>query len=119
MRHNLVTTNISNAETPGYKSKDVNFEVVLRDALATETGIALVKTNEKHLEGGSSVDVLRSDPEVASARSAMATFDGNTVSIDTEMYKLNENSLLYQSETEVLARLFASLKFAVTEGGNP
>jgi len=119
MRHNLVTTNITNADTPGFKAKDVNFESMLREALHTEPGLQLARTNRRHIEGGSGVDVLTTDPEVFAINAPMVSFDGNTVSTDREMYKLNANSLLYQSETDILARLFSGLKFAVNDGGAP
>ncbi|MEK6709448.1 MAG: flagellar basal body rod protein FlgB [Nitrospinota bacterium] len=119
MRHNVVSTNLSNADTPGFTAKDVQFESVLRRALEKDRGIALARTHANHIEGGSQVDILTTaEPEIVKAESPVASFDGNTVSVDAEMYKLTQNSLLYQTETDVLARLFAGLKYAVTEGGS-
>ena len=34
MRHNLLTTNVANAETPNFKAKDVKFEKFFQDALS-------------------------------------------------------------------------------------
>lgn len=119
MRHNLITTNISNADTPGFKAKDLKFENILRTALERDRGINLARTHVNHIEGGSRVDILSSaEPDLVKTDSPITTFDGNTVSVDAEMYKLTENSLLFQAETDVLARLFGSLKYAVTEGGS-
>jgi flagellar basal-body rod protein FlgB len=119
MRHNIITTNVANADTPGFKAKDIRFESVLKRALEKDRGIALARTDPKHIEGGSGVDVLSTvEPDIVKTDSLITSFDGNTVSVDTEMYKLTENSLLYQSETDVLARLFSGLKFAVNDGGN-
>ena len=119
MRHNIVTTNIANADTPGFKAKDVRFESVLQRALEKDRGITLAKTHVNHLEGGGRVDILTTaEPDIVKTESPIASFDGNTVSVDTEMYKLTENSLLYQSETDVLARLYSGLRYAVTEGGS-
>ncbi len=115
-RHSLISTNISNAETPGFKAKNIEFEGMLKEALSTERGLGMVRTHEKHLGGGGNIDILSSQPEIVSADSATASFDGNTVSVDKEMGKLNENSLLFQTETEVLARLFGGLKTAISEG---
>lgn len=119
MRHNILTTNVSNADTPGFKAKDVRFENILRRALERDRGIALARTNPNHIEGGSRIDILSSaEPDIVKTESPIASFDGNTVSVDAEMYKLTENSLLYQSETDVLARLYSGLRYAVTEGGS-
>ncbi|MFC1491529.1 flagellar basal body rod protein FlgB [Nitrospinota bacterium] len=116
-RHNLVSSNLSNAETPGYKAKDVQFEGILREAISTEKGLPLVKTNDKHIDAGGEIEILRTEPEVVKVKTPVVSFDGNTVSVEKEMARLNENSLLYQTETEVLARLFSGLKFAVNDGG--
>src|SRR3989338_4020029 len=118
MRHNIVTTNIATADPPGFKSKDIRFESLLQRALDKDRGIALARTHVNHIEGGSRVDILTTaEPDIVKTESPIASFDGNTVSVDTEMHKLTENSLLYQSETDVLARLFSGLRYAVTEGG--
>lgn len=115
-RHNLVSTNISNAETPGFQAKDVEFEGILKDALSTERGLTLVRTHKKHLGGGGDIEILSSRPEIVPVDSPVTSFDGNTVSVDKEMAKLSENSLLFQTETEVLARLFGGLKNAISGG---
>ena len=116
-RHNMLTANIANAETPGFKAKDIDFETVLKGAISTRPGLNMVRTSSKHLEGGTPIEILTSAPRVVRIDSAVGSFDGNTVSIDTQMGKLGENSLLYQTETDILARILAGLKFAVTEGG--
>ncbi len=116
-RHNVVSSNLSNAETPGYKAKDVQFEGILREAISTEKTIPLVKTNSKHIGGGGQIEILNTEPEVITVKTPVVSFDGNTVSVEREMARLSENSMLYQTETEILARLYSGLKFAVNDGG--
>src|SRR3972149_216088 len=87
MRHNIVTTNIANADTPGFKAKDVRFESVLQRALEKDRGIILAKTHVNHIEGGSRVDILTTaEPDIVKTESPIASFDGNTVSVDTERH---------------------------------
>lgn len=117
MRHNLLSTNVANAETPGFKAKDVKFEKFFQDALSVGKGIRLVKTHQAHLDGGGDLSILSTRPDIVEETPSIDSFDGNSVSLDKEMTKLSENSLLYQTETDILARLFAGLRFAVTEGG--
>ncbi len=116
-RHNVVSSNLSNAETPGYKAKDIQFEGILREAISTEKTIPLVKTNSKHIDGGGQIEILNTEPEVITVKTPVVSFDGNTVSVEREMARLSENSMLYQTETEILARLYSGLKFAVNDGG--
>jgi len=115
-RHSLISTNLSNAETPGFQAKNIEFEGMLKEALSTEKGLGMAKTHEKHLGGGGNMDILSSQPEIVPVESQTTSFDGNTVSVDKEMSKLNENSLLFQTETEILARLFGGLKTAISGG---
>ncbi|MEE9273960.1 MAG: flagellar basal body rod protein FlgB [bacterium] len=117
IRHSMITANIANVETPGFKAKDIDFETVLKGAISTRPGLNMVRTSPKHLEGGSPLEILTSAPRVVPIEPPFGSFDGNTVSIDTQMGKLGENSLLYQTEADILARLLAGLKFAVSEGG--
>ena len=87
-RHNVVSSNLSNAETPGYKAKDVQFEGILREAISTEKTIPLVKTNSKHIDGGGQIEILNAEPEVITVKTPVVSFDGNTVSVEREMARL-------------------------------
>ena len=116
-RHNILSSNLTNAETPAYKAKDVEFESILKDAISTEKGLRLAKTSSGHMDGGGQIELLSSSPEIVAVKSPILNFDGNTVSVESEMNKLSKNSMLYQTETEVLSRLFGGLKYAVTGGG--
>ena len=115
-RHNVVSSNLSNVETPGYEAKDVQFENILKEAITTEKGFPLVRTNSKHIDQGGQIEILSTRPQIVKVKSPIASFDGNTVSVEKEMAKMSENSMLYQAETEVLARLFKGIKVAVMEG---
>ena len=47
-RHTVLSTNVANVDTPGYKGHDVRFSDELKRAIDTEGTIPLKKTNEKH-----------------------------------------------------------------------
>jgi len=68
-RHALISTNLSNAETPGFQAKNIEFEGMLKEALSSEKGLGLAKTNEKHLGGGGDIDILSSQPEIVPVNS--------------------------------------------------
>lgn len=116
-RHNVVSSNLSNAETPGYKAKNVEFDNILKEAVSSEKDFPLAKTNANHIPSGGNVEILTSRPKIVLVKNAVPSFDGNTVSVEKEMARMSENSMLYQTETEVLARMLGGLKYAVTEGG--
>jgi flagellar basal-body rod protein FlgB len=82
-RQTLLTNNISNANTPGYRREDLNFQGALRSALAT----------------GESPAQVRFQPEVSSQ---VVGPEGNGVDIDQESALLAENGLEYQALVQVM-----------------
>jgi flagellar basal-body rod protein FlgB len=58
-RHQVLTSNIANAETPGYMAKDVTFEAALREAVLPTPHDIPQRTHPQHLPG-----VVRSVAEV-------------------------------------------------------
>ena len=102
-RHGLITGNIANLDTPGYRTKDIDFKDALKDALEG-TSVDLFRTDPRHL--GS----MMSYPEPSSSGT-------DSIDIDKEMSKLAENNLRYRTGVEVLLRKLSKLKYAITEGG--
>jgi flagellar basal-body rod protein FlgB len=82
-RQTLLTNNISNANTPGYRREDLNFQGALRSALA----------------GGESPAQVQFQPEVSSQ---VVGPEGNGVDIDQESALLAENGLEYQAMVQVM-----------------
>ncbi len=103
LRHGLIGSNIANMDTPGYRSKEIDFDRTLKDAL------------EKR-----SVDVTRTHPVhmgAVGSRYEIFVEKSDWVDIDKEMSKLAENNLRYQTSAEVLLRKFTKLKDVIAEGG--
>jgi flagellar basal-body rod protein FlgB len=98
-RAEVLAENIANADTPGYKARDVDFSSLLAQAQGSQTtSVNLMRTNQLHLEGGSSLDtgVMYRNPLQAD------TGDGNTVDINQERTVFMQNSLEYQTSLEFL-----------------
>jgi flagellar basal-body rod protein FlgB len=91
-RQKLVTSNIANADTPGFKTKDLDFQTEFLNAAA---GVAPHTT------------------EVAGLR---AKNDGNNVSIDREARLLAENDLRFNIATNLLRGQIRIVKEAIQEG---
>ena len=94
-RNKILTSNIANADTPGYKSKDISFQSELDKSVAGSKG---------------SYNVFETVP-------SMINRDGNTVSIDSEMTKVAENQLLYNSAAQLLSMKFRMMKDVAKSGG--
>lgn len=83
MRQNIVSQNIANADTPGYRARDVSpFSQIYGSG--AETGMAATRAG--HLtagpEGGASPRISRLDTDLSP--------NGNSVSLEAEMVKAVE-----------------------------
>jgi flagellar basal-body rod protein FlgB len=111
-RHSLISSNISNVDTPGYKAKDADFHDALTRALDCGQELDLARTNPNHI--GSAMNAA-SGVEVVEEKSEWNGF--NWVNIDKEMTRLTENNLMYRTSVETLLRKIALLKEVIREGG--
>jgi flagellar basal-body rod protein FlgB len=108
LRHRIISENIANSETPGYKKKEVSFSGLLEDALANySNGIGTTDPLAKNKQG----DVIR-EIKTTSMRN-----DGNNVDVDEEMVKLAQNTLYYQALSQQVGAHFALLKTVINGGG--
>lgn len=102
-RANLISENISNADTPGYKEQTVSFEDSLAQALSGNT------MNEETL---SSVN-----PQVSSVLGS-ANSNGNSVDLETQMVELARNQLQYNYMEKAISNQLTMLQSAASEGKN-
>lgn len=99
MRQDMISSNIANVDTPGYRSRDIAFE----DVLAAKKGqifhtpsrkLALAKTEPGHLdpigEGSPHSEIFFRDGH-------LARNDGNTVDLDVETTEMAKNSVMYNA----------------------
>ena len=114
MNQNVISSNVANADTPGYKSKAMEFEGALRDALAVDDNLSGEATNSRHIVHHSTDPV---NPEIYDDPNGVESLDGNTVDRSAEMAKMAENQLLYDAAAEMMKRKLGMLKYAVSEGG--
>ena len=103
LRQRVLSNNLANANTPGFKRSDVDFH----ESLARELQA-----------GGSARDALErvSFAPVTDTSSSMRA-DGNNVDVDEEMSLLQENSLEYQSLVTIARARIMMLKTAIGGAG--
>lgn len=114
LNQNVISSNIANADTPGYKAKAVEFESALRDALGVGNQLPTAETQSNHIVHRSTDPV---EPQIYEDPNGIESLDGNTVDRATEMAKLAENQLLYDASVEMLKKKLGMLKYAISEGG--
>jgi flagellar basal-body rod protein FlgB len=114
MNQNVISSNIANADTPGYKSKVMDFEDALRDVLGASGQPAHGDAHPSHI-GHRPTDPV--SVEIYDDPNGVESLDGNTVDRAAEMSKLAENQILYDASVEMLKKKLGMLKYAIGEGG--
>ena len=103
-RHKAISSNIANAETPGYKRLAVSFENELRQVLEDD--------NAQRVERA----IPQIQTEMTRDYSTPSRTDGNNVVIDQEVTGLMKNSMSYQATASLLNQKLAALRIAIMEG---
>lgn len=114
MRHTIISSNIANVDTPGYKAVDIEFEKELRSAIGSEDRLSMKPTHPKHI-GGREKDFEGIRPKIVSER-GVSRLDGNNVDIDKEMTKLAENQLMYSAVIRALTNKGELIKYVIDQG---
>lgn len=101
MRHEAIASNLANVETPNYKRLDVakSFESQLSQAVASKDN----------------AQINAIQPELSVDTSAVTgRTDGNTVSLEDEMLKLDQNMVEHSLETQLVSSELMRMRMAIT-----
>lgn len=116
-RNNVISANIANAETPGYRSLGYDFEAQLQEVAGNEDDIPMRTSSPVHFKGEHTLEDGTILPDVYVRPTESVGQDGNTVDIDDEMARMAQNQILYRANVETINRKTAILKYAITNGG--
>ncbi len=102
-RQGVISGNIANIDTPGYKAKDATFDEEL------DTRLKLAVTRPGHLQspGSSPPGVSYQIKEDPFSRIGN---DSNTVDLDREMMKLTQNQILYEASSQMIQTKIDGIK---------
>lgn len=93
--HKVIAGNIANVETPNFKEKDIDFNREL----------------ERQLSGTNTFNIIEK-----TENDGISSSDGNTVNIETQMVKLNENSMMYSALVQMITKRFSMMRYLINEG---
>ena len=104
-REQAISANMANVDTPGYHTRDINFNGELNRAMngflsQTEDGMESVQMN----------------PVVQEVPGLMERPDGNNVSLDREGLLMSETQLQYQIGIQLIKRQFHQILSAINGG---
>ena len=116
IRQNVVSSNIANAETPGYKAKVMDFEDALARAIDLEGINKEVASDPEHFAMGTG-SIERARADIYDNPEGNVANDQNTVDLEREMATLQENSILYKAALQLMNKKLGAMRYAVTDGG--
>ncbi|MCR1933661.1 flagellar basal body rod protein FlgB [Clostridium tepidum] len=105
-RSRVISNNIANYNTPGYKRHYVTFEETLKDNL---NNINMKLTKEKHINNGFEFGQVKEEIDDSTS---MRT-DGNNVDIDNEMVNNSANALMYNALVTQVNNRLATTRYII------
>lgn len=100
-RQQIVTGNMANVDTPGYHTKDINFQLAMQQAMGHTTNVA----------DSENLDNVSEDVEGLPERP-----DGNNVNVDRESMLMAQTQLQYQMGIQLVKQEFHRLLTAIKDG---
>jgi flagellar basal-body rod protein FlgB len=101
LRQEAIANNLANLETPGYRRMDLspNFELQLQNATAA----------------GNSENISSLTPSLMADMTAKPNSkDGNTVNLEDELMRMNQNAMTHALETQLITGALAKMRLAIT-----
>lgn len=115
LRNKAISNNIANADTPGYKRVNVEFEQFLSQAIDNKALMGTV-TNAKHIPvGAGSLGRINAKVTPDYSETNMR-LDGNNVDVENEMAQMAKNNIMYDALVQRISGEFSKLRTAITEG---
>lgn len=103
LRHQLISKNLANVNTPGYKRQDIEF------------GITLDQEMKKPFGRNTDRSTFFGDEELTTDMGSNR-IDGSSVDLEKEVVAMAETELHFQTLTEMTSRYFSDLKSVIREG---
>jgi len=102
-RYQLVSRNMANIDTPGYRTRDLNFRAELRRAAVAEENGQLTRAGYS--------------PVARQVSGLMERPDGNNVSVEREGMLLTETQMKFNLGVQLLKQQFRLISLAINSGG--
>lgn len=115
-RNHVISGNVANAETPGYRALGYDFEKQLQSLADKSNPVAVRISSPKHLKNSFTQADGSVRPDVYIRPTESIGEDGNTVDVDKEMAQMAENQILFRATVETLNRKLGILRYAINGG---
>ncbi len=128
-RQEILAANIANADTPGYKARDIDFKEMMQEVKSQSSNSDsqsimpqqlklagnLNKTSDRHISGQTGAQNLFNtfDNELLYRPIRQGSVDGNTVDMDVERNQFADNAIRYEASILKMNGLIKSMMTAI------
>ena len=105
-RHAVLAGNIANVDTPGYRPYD------LEQIDAAQAPVAMTTTAPDQIGSAATTTYTKTFDDGGGTQSP----DGNAVSLERELAKIDANRARYSTAAELVSRRLAMLRYAAGDG---
>lgn len=108
-RAEILANNLANADTPGFKARDIDFRRILQEQMGEQESLPMQTTNGQHLPHGS----MQAADALLYRNPLQPSVDGNTVETQREIAEFSKNALDFQASFQFLNSKFKGLTSAI------
>jgi flagellar basal-body rod protein FlgB len=109
LQHKLVSSNMANVSTPGYRNKEIDFKGELAKSSGQSNRLVGTLTDANHIPLGQHPERM---PVVNHEK--VASGDLNSVDIDREVPRMAQNELEFTTAARLLQKKFEGMRKAIT-----
>ncbi len=110
-RQGLLAENVANAETPGYRGRDLaQYDYAARDRQMSHASLVTIATQPMHISVSSGEGTVFDAQRMANFE---VTPEGNGVTLEDEMMKVTTNLMDYQAATSLYQKSIGILRIAL------
>lgn len=114
-RAEVISSNLANADTPGFLARDLDFRKVMSAATGAMDGdrLSMTATEAGHIGGNPAVAMADGD-KLAYRVETQPTMDGNTVDTQVEQAQFAGNAIHYQASLSFITGQIHAMRLAIT-----
>lgn len=114
-RAEVISSNLANADTPGFLARDLDFRKAMSAATGAMDGdrLAMAATEAGHIGGNPAVAMADAD-KLAYRVETQPTMDGNTVDTQVEQAQFAGNAIHYQASLSFITGQIHAMRLAIT-----
>jgi flagellar basal-body rod protein FlgB len=113
-RARVLAQNIANADTPGYKARDLD-KFTFKDALQAAVPVTVARTNPQHLNG--TIPQQSRFAVRVSRKTSEQSPDGNNVVLEEQMQKISDAKGAYSTAVTLMTAEDRLMKLAIGKPG--